>query len=168
MPKIIENLQKKLVEEARRQIEQDGYSAVTIRSVATACGVGVGTVYNYFPSKDALLATYMLEDWHACMEAITRVSLESSEPAPVLEAMYEQLLTFVRHHEMVFRDEAAAASFARSFSQYHGLLRRQLTEPLEKFCIDSFQAEFVAEAMLTWTMAGKEFHEICGIICKLF
>ena len=53
MPKIIENLESRLIEEAQKQIEEAGYSAVTIRSVAKACGVGVGTVYNYFPSKEA-------------------------------------------------------------------------------------------------------------------
>ena len=44
MPKIIENLPERLAEEARRQIEASGFSAMTIRSVAKACGVGVGTV----------------------------------------------------------------------------------------------------------------------------
>ena len=44
MPKIIENLPQRLTEEARRQIEQSGFSAMTIRSVAKGCGVGVGTV----------------------------------------------------------------------------------------------------------------------------
>lgn len=29
----------------------------TIREVATDCHTAVGTVYNYFPSKEALLAT---------------------------------------------------------------------------------------------------------------
>ena len=50
MPKIIENLKARLIAEAKRQIEEAGYGAVTIRSVASSCGVGVGTVYNYFPS----------------------------------------------------------------------------------------------------------------------
>ena len=44
MPKKIINLESRLVEEARKQIEEVGYSAMTIRSVAKACGVGVGTV----------------------------------------------------------------------------------------------------------------------------
>ena len=34
MPKIIENLENRLIEEARKQIEEAGYSAMTIRSVA--------------------------------------------------------------------------------------------------------------------------------------
>ena len=168
MPKIIENLQSRLIEEAKRQIESSGYSAVTIRSVATACGVGVGTVYNYFPSKDALLATYMLEDWKKCVDEINRVAEQSMIPEPVLRCMYQQLLCYASQHEMIFRDEGAAANFAGAFSQYHGLLRRQLTMPLEKFCGDLFAAEFIAEAMLTWTMAGKEFDVIFGMIGKLF
>ena len=43
MPKIIENLESKLIEEAFHQIRDVGYSATTIRSIAKACGVGVGT-----------------------------------------------------------------------------------------------------------------------------
>lgn len=60
MPKIIENLKDRLLQEAQRQMDQCGYGALTIRGIAKGCGVGVGTVYNYFPSKDALLATYLL------------------------------------------------------------------------------------------------------------
>ena len=65
MPKIIKDLEKRLTEEARRQIEEDGYGAMTVRSVAKACGVGVGTVYNYFSSKDELLAGYLLAGFDA-------------------------------------------------------------------------------------------------------
>ena len=60
MPKIIENLEARLMEEAKKQVLQSGYGAMTIRSVAKGCGVGIGTVYNYYPSKDALLAAYMI------------------------------------------------------------------------------------------------------------
>ena len=42
MPKIIKNLESRLIEEAKQQIRQSGYSAMTIRSVAKACGVGAG------------------------------------------------------------------------------------------------------------------------------
>ena len=46
MPKIIENVREQLLTEAKRQIAENGYSATTIRSVAGACGLGIGTVYN--------------------------------------------------------------------------------------------------------------------------
>lgn len=167
MPKIIVNLESRLIEEAKKQIEESGYGAMTIRSVAKACGVGVGTVYNYFPSKDDLLATYMLSDWNECVTVINAVSTYSEHPAPVIRCIYDQLLAYAGRHQAIFRDETASASFAGSISRYHGLLRTQLAAPVRKFCCSDFAADFIAEAILTWTMAGKSFDEIYGMIDKL-
>lgn len=168
MPKIIENLETRLVAESRRQIEQSGYSAVTIRSIAKGCGVGVGTVYNYFPSKDALIASYMAEDWKQCILAIQAVSESSPEPEPVVRCIYDQLILFARQQKSVIEDKSAASAFAGSFNRYHSMLRGQLAQPLRKFCGSDFSADFIAEGLLTWTMAGKAFEEIYGIIRKLF
>ena len=167
MPKIIENLQEKLVHEARRQVRECGYAALTIRSVATACGVGVGTVYNYFSSKDALVAAFMLEDWQQCMSAVTAQAEGNTHPRPVLECIHQQLHRFILHFQSIFADEAALSNFSGSPSPYHSLLRRQLAQPLCKFCAEEFTAEFIAEAMLTWTVAGKGFEDIYSIIEKI-
>ena len=168
MPKIIENLENRLIREAEKQIAESGYGAMTIRSVAKACGVGVGTVYNYFPSKEALVATHLLEDWNKCVLAIRALGSCSDGPRPVVRCIYDQLVSFARRHEAIFRDEAAAAGFAGSFSGYHRMLRQQLAQPLQPFCGSDFAAEFIAESLLTWTMAEKTFDEIYGMIEKLF
>lgn len=168
MPKIIENLESRIIGEAKKQIEESGYSALTIRSVAKACGVGVGTVYNYFPSKDVLVATYMLQDWKDCIGVIEQISRESDSATPVVSCIYDQLNQYAIRHQALFRDETAASGFAGSFSRYHALLRSQLAQPLRKFCSSDFASEFVAEALLTWTMAEKSFDEIYGMIEKVF
>ena len=168
MPKIIENLESRLIAEAKKQIEESGYGAMTIRSVAAGCGVGVGTVYNYFSSKEELLATYLLSDWNGCVATIHAVSEYSDSPVPVVRCIHDQLGRYAGRHQAIFRDEAAAAGFAGSFSRYHGLLRAQLAAPLRKFCTSDFVSEFISESLLTWTMAGKTFDEIYGILGKLF
>ena len=168
MPKIIENLQQRLVEEAGRQIRQSGYEAMTIRSVAKECGVGVGTVYNYYPSKEALVASYLLEDWNVCVNHVAEASQQARDAEPVLWAIYENLSKFMEDHAAIFRSETAAASFTGSVSQYHGLLRSQLAAPLRKFCRDDFTAEFVAEALLTWIVAGEDFDRVCCVLKRLF
>ena len=168
MPKIIEHLDQRLMEEARRQIRETGYGAMTIRSVAAACGVGVGTVYNYYPSKEALAAAFILEDWNACYTDIMTRAESAKGREPVLWAIYENLQRFITEHAAVFQDESAAVSFTGSFSQYHGLLRSQLAQPIRRFCRDDFTAEFVAEAMLTWTVAGKSFDALSTVLKRIF
>ncbi len=168
MPKIIENLPQKLMDETKRQVAERGYAATTIRSVAKGCGVGIGTVYNYFPSKDQIIAGFMLEDWNVCMAKIRTVSDGARTPEPVLACIHQQLQEFCRQYSALFRDAAATAGFVGSFGRYHAMLRSQLAAPLEKFCRDTFQAEFIAEALLTWTVSGTEFAQMEPLIMKLF
>ena len=168
MPKIIENLKQRLLTEAKEQIAQHGYECVTIRSIAQGCGVGVGTVYNYFPSKETLIATFLLEDWQDCLTQIQSVAACSQTPQPVLQCMYDQLTGFACRYEAVFRSESARSVFSGSFSQNHRLLRTQLAQPLQSFCHDDFTALFVAESLLIWSMEGKSFPEIYNLLKKLF
>ena len=168
MPKIIENLETRLIEAAGVQLAQSGYGALTVRSVAAAVGVGVGTVYNYFPSKDALVAGYLLRDWNLCLTEIQEVANSSVSPEPVLQCIYSHLQDFSQRHRMIFQDRDAANAYAGSFGKYHGLLRSQIAQPLRKFCPGDFSSEFIAEALLTWTIGGKPFSDIYGMIRKLF
>ena len=174
MPKIIENIREKLLAEAKRQVSESGYSAMTIRSVATACGVGTGTVYNYFPSKDMLVASFMLEDWMLCMQEIEQGMGTAEDVKAALYCMYHELLVYKEKYTNLFADENAEASYIASSSQRHHLLCEQLAEPLKGWTakqteVDaSFLAEFIAENMLALTMAGKSFEQITSVLLQLF
>jgi len=167
MPKIIENLPQRLLDEARRQVETSGFAAMTIRTVAKGCGVGVGTVYNYYPSKEALVASFMLDDWKTCVASIEEVAAGSQTLEPVLRTVYEKLRLFMEQYDPIFRDESAAASYTGSTSRYHSILRSQLAGPIGRFCRDDFTAEFIAEAMLTWTVEGTDFDELKGVLLRI-
>lgn len=171
MPKIIENVREQLVSETKKQIAENGYARTTIRSVATACGLGVGTVYNYFKSKDMLIATFMLEDWQRCIETIR--NCKSSDVEQVLRRIFNGLIAFSDAHHTLFCDEDAAKVFATVFSEKHKIIRRQLAEIIKPFCEESsvedadYLSEFIVESLLTWTFAGKSFDEQYNIIWKL-
>lgn len=53
-----------ILKTSRKLIQQQGWSAVNIRSVAAACGVSVGSIYNYFDSKAELVSTTVESVWH--------------------------------------------------------------------------------------------------------
>ena len=168
MPKIIENLKERLTEQAGKQLAENGYAALTVRSVACAAGVGVGTVYNYFPSKDALAAAVMLADWNGRMRTVAAAGTDSAGPEPVLRCMYGQLRAYAEQYRSVFREGQAAPGLSGSFRRYHAMLRDQLAAPLRPYCEGDFAPLFIAEAMLAWTMEGKTFDEIYSLLQKLF
>ena len=52
-----------ILKTSRELIQREGWSAVNIRSVAAACGVSVGSIYNYFDSKSALVGATVESVW---------------------------------------------------------------------------------------------------------
>jgi AcrR family transcriptional regulator len=54
---------EEILEASRELVRQQGWPAVNIRSVAAACGVSVGSIYNYFDSKAALVGAVVESVW---------------------------------------------------------------------------------------------------------
>lgn len=52
-----------ILKTSRELIQRQGWSAINIRSVAAACGVSVGSIYNYFDSKAALVGATVESVW---------------------------------------------------------------------------------------------------------
>ena len=174
MPKIIENIRERLLEEAKRQVMEQGYSAMTIRSVASECGVGVGTVYNYFPSKDMLVASFMLEDWLESLAAIEAGCTVEAGAEHAIRCIYDELHRFMEKYAPLFSDEIAEKHSSSYLHQRHGMLRGQIAKPLLPFCEKQnktnadFLAEFVAESLLAWTRTDCSFEDISSILLQLF
>lgn len=168
MPKIIENVRELLLDTAKKQIKERGYANTTIRSVAGECGLAVGTVYNYFRSKDMLIATFVVEDWNSYLSDIRGANL--SDPQMALHNIYDALIHFSEKHRSLFSDPEAAKVYSAVFSERHKTLRSQISEIIAPLCpaeSSDFTAEFVAESLLTWTVAGKDFDSIFNILEKI-
>ena len=63
-----EETRKIIKETAYSLFEKDGYEMTTMRSLAKAAGVGVGTIFSHFPDKLSLLAAALLEDVNQSVE----------------------------------------------------------------------------------------------------
>lgn len=67
---------------------EGGYDAVQMRDVAATAGVALGTIYRYFPSKDALLAAAMVQ-WMEDLER--RLHLRGPKGDTTSERVYDVL-----------------------------------------------------------------------------
>ena len=54
---------EEILKASRELIRREGWSSVNIRSVASACGVSVGSIYNYFDSKAHLIGEAVESIW---------------------------------------------------------------------------------------------------------
>lgn len=54
---------EEILKASRELLQRQGWSAINIRSVAAACGVSVGSIYNYFDSKTALVSAVVESVW---------------------------------------------------------------------------------------------------------
>lgn len=52
-----------ILEVSRNLIQTQGWTAINIRTVASHCGVAVGSIYNYFGSKSDLVAATIESVW---------------------------------------------------------------------------------------------------------
>jgi AcrR family transcriptional regulator len=165
VPKIIENVREQLLAEAKKQVFEHGYAATTIRSVARACGVGVGTVYNYFSSKEMLVATFVYEDWKDYLSNMQL--LPNNQPRILLEGIYNGLRSFAAQNQRLFSDSDAVKLVAVGASGRHKMLRDQIAGIILPICKTDFCAEFIAEALICWSMQDVDFDAVYTLLEKI-
>ncbi len=165
MPKKIENARERLLEEAKRLLDEEGYERLTMRSVANACGLGVGTAYNYFPSKNDLIASFILEDWRECLTKMRACAYMGMERLAFIYACLEQ---FIVEHNALFSDSKAKTSYRSVASDFHNPLRAQLAQVVAPVCEgDAFLSQFIAESILRWLVEGISFDALRPVFIKL-
>jgi len=101
MAKVIENPRQLILTHAREILSDQGYSQLTMRGVASACGIALGTIYNYFPNKEDLMVEMMSDYWKTFQLEVEGI-LGSAGPLSVkLRGIYQSLESFVT----IFRNE---------------------------------------------------------------
>ena len=76
-----------IVTEARRQIGEVGAGALSLRSVARELGMASSAMYRYFPSRDDLLTTLIVEAYDALGEAAELAATTSDRAFPRWQAV---------------------------------------------------------------------------------
>lgn len=158
MPKIVENVKERILLETKRQLKELGYSKVNIRGIAAACNIGVGTIYNYFESKDVIIANFMLLDWFLCIKEIKAKIACGQNP---IKVAFEYFKEFTSNHSYLFSDEIAYKNYKVNSNKWHIMLRNQIADVIDSE--DEFINLFIAEAIITWSIEGKCYEDLAPI-----
>ncbi|OBV40983.1 TetR/AcrR family transcriptional regulator [Janthinobacterium psychrotolerans] len=74
-----------MVEAAARIIETRGWAALTTNHVAERAGFSIGSLYQYFPSKEALLAELLRRERAQLLREVRQATETAASLAPAIE-----------------------------------------------------------------------------------
>ncbi|QIG45538.1 TetR/AcrR family transcriptional regulator [Nocardioides anomalus] len=88
----------RIVEVAREVFREQGYDA-SLDTVAKRAGVGPGTLYRHFPTRDALLDAIMQNWMDRVDEAADKALTHEGSPRDLLLAWFEQYVALISLHK---------------------------------------------------------------------
>jgi AcrR family transcriptional regulator len=103
-----------ILEAAVRVLARDGAHRFTTARVAEAAGVSVGSLYQYFPNKEAILFRLQTTEWGQTMGQLRRILDDKGMPP------LERLRAAIR---MFFRSECEEAAFRTALEEAAPLYR---------------------------------------------
>ncbi|MBR6322701.1 MAG: helix-turn-helix transcriptional regulator [Lachnospiraceae bacterium] len=163
MPKIIPELREKILSCARKHIVEDENHDFSTRLLASECGVAAGTIFNYFSTKEELLASVILEDWTACLKEMTEEAERAKSTEEGLLMIEGKLRAFSRPFLAVWQGYSRPVPIRK----YHARLVKQLSEPIEivlqktqKSCSET-ELQVISEMLLSCSQREE------GLIARL-
>jgi AcrR family transcriptional regulator len=103
-----------ILEAAVRVLVRNGAHGFTTARVAEAAGISVGSLYQYFPNKEAILFRLQADEWGQTMSQLRRILSDSATAPP--ERLRAAIQTF-------FRSECEEASFRSALEDAAPLYR---------------------------------------------
>ena len=88
-----------LLEATARILVKEGYDRASTNKIAEAAGVSVGSLYQYFPSKEALVAALIDHHMAEMTQMLERKALELAG-APIAVAVREAIRVMIEAHRI--------------------------------------------------------------------
>jgi AcrR family transcriptional regulator len=94
---------QRILQSAKSVLKNEGYNALTTIAIADRAGLSVGSLYQYFPNKEAIIVE-LVRDWHAQFrDAIGEI--DDTTTAGGLAALEKRLSVVLRNIGEIYRDQ---------------------------------------------------------------
>ncbi len=126
-----------ILEAAARELAREGYEAATTNHIAKAAGISVGSLYQYFPSKDAI-AVELIRRFRADRLAFVRARLEAVGEKPlasVVRALFASALQAEGIRPELYRvliEQVLRTNARRELRGYEEKLEAVIVEALKR------------------------------------
>ena len=109
-------------------IFQQGYQKTTMPQIAAEAELAAGTLYLYFPGKDALYAELLHEGYRLLREELSRSAPRPGTPRLAGAAMIDAFFAFAREHGPYFAIIFRLLRYGRADAREEVLLPKQIQQ----------------------------------------
>lgn len=147
---------KAILEAAQKLFSQQGFEATTTRDIAQAASIGVGTLFNYFSTKESVALALVSDAWARASEAFATGSEDGSSLEEELFAHVASLLRKLKPYRKYLPAvlETSLSPAARSDENGEASLRSFHVEAVGQIAARHSQLESLSAVglQLYWTL----------------
>jgi len=96
--------QRHIIQSALRVFSRKGFNRTTISDIAEEAGIGKGTIYEYFDSKEAVISfsfDYFMQELVPDFEAVIRESIPASDKLKRMISGFERILSTKENRDLL-------------------------------------------------------------------
>ena len=97
MARVIENPKQLILSHAKEILYQQGYQKLSMRALSKACGIALGTIYNYYPTKKDLVFEMMTDYWQRFLDTVVEIIAADADVYLKLNRVFNELEIFIRN-----------------------------------------------------------------------
>ncbi len=174
MPQAIPELREKLLAAARKRMLHNPPIPFTMRELSKDCGAALGTAYNYFSSREELMATVMLADWHLSVKAMNSAVDKSDNILDAVHGIYDAIHGFYTLYEPTFKSYTKQTNPTQMLKDNHRKVVDQVQIPMDR-AVTRFDCKFdehlpmiLSEALIYASHEELGLDLVWPIIVKIF
>lgn len=96
MPKIIKDVENRILLDAKELLINSNYASFNIRELSKKSGFSTGTIYNYFTNKKELVNAVFFKDWDKALERISKINTTYNTFEEKLFQVYLEMDNFLK------------------------------------------------------------------------
>lgn len=95
LARVIENPKQLILSHAKEILYNQGYQKLSMRALSKACGIALGTIYNYYPTKKDLVFEMMTDYWQCYLDAVAEIIVADADFYTKLDRVFNELEVFI-------------------------------------------------------------------------
>lgn len=165
-----------IVAAAKAILAEQGVASITPRSVGQRAGLARSSFYEYFPSRDDLLAAVALEAFEKWADALWAAMEPHSDPTEKLRAYVRATMRMTKDEDHCLATPLLQADLSprsrEALAQMHDVLARPLRALLEELKVDRIEESMllvqgVLAAGMRMAAQGKDADDVAETTLRL-